>query len=201
MRRFSLVLLALLPVLAASACGRGGDDGGRFAGVELPDPVDKPHFVLTDTEGEPYDFAAETEGQVALLYFGYTSCPDICPIHLAQVADVLSRPGMPEDVTVVFVSVDPGRDTPAVIRDWLDKFDTDFVGLTGTEAELVAAQEAAHVPVADVQDDGAQADYLVGHAGQVLAYAPDGRGYTAYPFGTRQTQWAHDLPVLDAIRG
>ena len=193
------VLVPLSVVLLVAACSRDSGDDGRFAGVELPEPVPKPDFVLTDTEGQPYDFRAETEGRVSLLYFGYTNCPDICPIHLSQVAEVLDRPGMPGDVTVVFVSVDPARDTPERIRSWLDRFDASFVGLTGTEAELVEAQEQARVPLADVQGDSGEADYLVGHAGQVLAYAPDGMGYTAYPYGTRQTQWAHDLPELAEI--
>ncbi len=195
-------VLAVLACAALVACG-GADDGtgpggvgSEFAGVELPDPLPKPDFVLTDTGGRPFDFRAETEGEVALLYFGYTSCPDICPVHLAQVAEALDRPGMPDDVEVVFVSVDPARDTPPVIRAWLDRIDPSFVGLTGSPEELLAAQEAAGVAVADLGDPDGGGDYLVGHAGQMLAYAPDGRGYTAYPFGTRQSEWVHDIPLL-----
>ncbi|MEM9713643.1 MAG: SCO family protein, partial [Actinomycetota bacterium] len=158
-------------------------------------PTDRPDFVLTDTAGEPFDFRAETGGELTLMYFGYTECPDICPVHLAQLSEALERPGMPQ-ATVVFVSVDPARDTPDVIRDWLDNFDDDFVGLTGSVDDLIVAQEAAGVVPADIEGDPQEAGYLVGHAGQLLAYAPDDRGYVIYPFGTRQSELVNDLPVL-----
>lgn len=198
-----LVLTAVVVALAAAACSGGGDDGaGRLglAGVELSNPTDRPDFVLTDTDGRAYDFGRETAGELTLVYFGYTNCPDICPVHLAQLSEALDRPGMP-DATVVFVSVDPGRDDPATIRSWLDNFDDDFVGLTGSVEELVRAQEAAGVVPADIEGDEEEAGYLVGHAGQLLTYAPDDRGYVIYPFGTRQSELVADLPVLAELRG
>lgn len=164
----------------------------------MPEPTPKPEFTLTDTAGDPYDFAAETDGRTTFLYFGYTFCPDICPVHLAQLAEVLNAPGSPGNTTVVFVSVDPDRDTLEVIRSYLDQFDTSFVGLTGTAEELEAAQLAAGVTPAMKEGEGE--GYTVGHAGQVIAYAPNGLNYTQYPFGTRQSEFAHDLPVLSELR-
>jgi protein SCO1/2 len=197
-----LALTLVVVALAAAACS-GGDDagGGRLglAGVELSQPTERPEFVLTDTDGRQYDFVRETGGELTLVYFGYTNCPDICPVHLAQLAEALDRPGMP-DAIVVFISVDPGRDDPATIRAWLDNFDDDFVGLTGSVDELVIAQEAAGVVPADIEGDAEEAGYLVGHAGQLLAYAPDDRGYVIYPFGTRQSELVADLPVLAELR-
>lgn len=167
----------------------------RFSGVTLPAPRPKPDFVLTDTSGKPFQFRDATAGVVTLLYFGYTNCPDVCPVQLAQVAAVLrQRPELGDAVKVVFVSVDPERDSPVRIREWLDAFDRRFVGLTGTPAELEAAQRAAGVAPAVRSGAG------VNHAAQVIAYAPDGWAYTVYPFGTRQSQWAHDLPLLAAIQ-
>ncbi len=191
--RSTLAVLAVVLV----ACGGDGSDEGPLglAGVELSEPTERPEFVLTDTDGEPYVFHEETAGQLTLMYFGYTECPDICPVHLAQLSEALARPGMPS-ATVVFVSVDPARDTPEVIRSWLDGFDDDFVGLTGSVDDLVTAQEAAGVVPADIEGDPEEAGYLVGHAGQLLAYAPDDRGYVIYPFGTRQSELVNDLPVL-----
>lgn len=200
------VVLALS--LVTAACGSSGAapddeivDGtwGVLEGVELAAPTPAPEFTLTDTEGRPYDFAAEARGRVTLLYFGYTFCPDICPVHLAQLAEVLERPGAPPNVRVVFVTADPERDTPEVIRSYLDEFDPDFVGLYGTLDEVEAAQRAANVPVAVKEGDGP--DYTVGHAGQVLAFAPNGLGYSVYPFGTRQTTFSHDLPLLAELTG
>lgn len=187
-------------VLAASALFGACSDAtrpavGEFEGVVLEQPVAKPSFVLTDTEGTAYEFAEETAGRLTFLYFGYTYCPDICPVHLAQLAEIFDQlPDVRRNATVVFVTVDPGRDTPDRVRSYLDAFNAEFVGLTGSQEDLEAAQGAAGVPIA-VREGGGD-DYTMGHAGQVLVYAPDGLGYTMYPFGTRQSQWIHDLPLL-----
>lgn len=168
---------------------------GELQGVVVDPAQDKPSFRLTDTEGDVYDFSVETEGKLTLLYFGYLNCPDICPVHLAQIAEVFDRiPDVARDAEVVFVSVDPGRDTPEAMREFLDRFDERFVGLTGTREELAAAQNAAGVPPAVVAGDGD--DYTVDHAGWVIAYAPDGLNHSIYPFGIRQSQWENDLQVL-----
>ena len=116
-------------------------------------PLAKPDIVLTDTDGNPFDLRAETDGRLTLLYFGYTNCPDICPVHLAQIESVLKRPAMPSNVDVIFVTVDPARDDPASIRRFLDQFSTKFIGLTGTPDELRAAQLAFEVPVAVQEGD------------------------------------------------
>ena len=202
-RRVVAVLVALLAVAAAACTSPDGEseqaaDESVFAGRDMYDYTPKPEFTLTDTDGNPYDFAAETEGDVTYLYFGYTHCPDICPVHMSQLAEVLSAPDAPANATVVMVTVDPERDTPEVLRDFLDEFDTTFVGLTGTQEELAAAQEAAGVTVAVKEGDDPE-DYTMGHAGQVIAYAPNGLNYTQYPFGTRQSQYAHDLPILASL--
>lgn len=163
-------------------------------------PRSKPSFTLNDTSGRPYDFAAETEGKVALLYFGYINCPDICPVHLAQLAEVFDQiPSVAHDTEVVFVSVDPDRDTPEKIRTYLDNFDSRFVGLTGTLEEVEAVQTTAGVAIAQFVGEGE--NYTVNHAAMVIAFAPDGLNYTIYPFGTRQSQWKNDLPLLVQITG
>lgn len=177
-----------------AACG-GAASTEDLQGVVIDPPQPKPEFTLTDTSGNPYDFAAETEGKLALLYFGYLNCPDICPVHLAQIAETFDRiPNVARDAEVVFVSVDPERDSPGEIRAFLDNFDERFIGLTGTLAELEAAQTAAGVPVAVFVGDGDE--YTVNHAAQVIAFAPDGLNHSVYPFGIRQSQWNNDLQVL-----
>ena len=196
--RHSLTFIALTIAfsIAVSACaGSSVAASGELEGVALERPAEKASFVLHDTEGRRFDLIEETEGRLTLLYFGYTSCPDICPVHLAQLAEVFDQlPEVRRNATVVFVTVDPDRDDPAAIRSFLDAFSDEFIGLTGSQQELVAAQEAAGVPIA--VKEGSGNDYTMGHAGQVLVYAPDGLGYSVYPFGTRQSQWIHDLPIL-----
>lgn len=169
-----------------------------WAGTVLGTPQDKPDIVLTDTDGNPFDLQAETEGQTTILMFGYTSCPDICPINVATLAsalDGLDR-SLGQSLRFVFVTVDPARDTPEVLRAYLDKFDRRFVGLTGTPDELVAAQEAAGVPVAADDPRADDGSYTVGHASQMILYQPDGVARIVYPFGTRQSDWSRDLPRL-----
>ncbi len=193
-RRIHRHVLAV--ALLAASCAAPSPTG-RLQGVVVEDPTPKPSFVLTDTSGERYDFAAETEGKLALLFFGYTNCPDICPVQLSQIAEVLRQmPDVAAHTEVVFVGVDWRRDTPEVIRAYLDRFDSRFVGLTGTAEELERAQVAAGVPPAVVD-----ADTGVAHAGWVIAYAPDGMNHVIYPFGTRQSTLMNDLPVLVTMTG
>jgi protein SCO1/2 len=191
--------LALAPALLALACGeRPTLSRSGYAGVELDSPTPKPEFVLTDTRGAPFDFQARTAGYLTLLFFGYTHCPDVCPVHMANLAAVLGR--LPDEVgrrvRVVFVTTDPARDTPERLSAWLAKFDSDFIGLTGTAEQLERAQIAAGVAPAEKSDSADSAGYSVGHAAQVLAYTPDGLGRVVYPSGTRQLDWAHDIPLL-----
>lgn len=197
--RFKVVVSLIAVALVLSACG-GGSFTDDLQGVIIDPPQPKPSFVLTDTEGAGYDFATETEGKLTLLYFGYLNCPDICPVHLAQIAETFDQlPGVARDTEVVFVSVDPERDSPQEMRAFLDKFDSRFVGLTGTLEEVQAAQSAAGVPMAVFVGDGE--DYTVNHAAQVFAFAPDGLSHSVYPFGVRQSQWNNDLQILAEMGG
>lgn len=197
---FVLVALtvALLGAAVAFRVANPPDEevSAALNGTLLGEPQPRPEFTLTDTDGERFDFAEETAGELTLLFFGYTSCPDVCPLHLGNLAFALDRPGMPRP-TVVFVSVDPVRDTPEVIRTFLDRFDSRFVGLTGTPEQLRAAQAAAQVPEAITEEPESPGDdYLVGHASQVIAYTADDQAHVVYPFGVRQQDWIDDLPVL-----
>ncbi|HEX6105837.1 MAG TPA: SCO family protein [Gemmatimonadales bacterium] len=190
--------LLLAAVLLPACRGDAGElSPGGYAGVELTQPRPKPDFTLTTTDGRPFDFRRETDGYLTFLFFGYTNCPDVCPVHMANLAAALDR--LPRetarDVRVVFVTTDPARDTPARIREWLDAFDPGFIGLTGTPEELSDAQVAAGLLPA-MADTAAGAAYEVGHAAQVLAYTPDNLLRVQYPFGTRQSDWAHDIPLL-----
>ena len=194
-----LTTLAIIAGLTLAACA-AGIGGGELQGGVLDPPQPKPDFTLTDTSGDTYDFVADTEGKLTLLYFGYLNCPDICPVHLAQLAEVFDQiPGVARDTEVVFVTVDPERDSPEQIRAYLDNFDPRFVGLTGTLDEVEAAQEAAGLPVARFIGDGE--DYFVDHAGWVIAFGPDGKNHALYPSGTRQSEWLNDLPLLAELTG
>ena len=201
--RTAVVLLFALAALACSPQERAGsqDQDSEYRGRVLPQPLAKPDFTLTDTEGEPFDFREETRGELALLFIGYTNCPDVCPVHMANLAAVLKD--LPHEVSdqveVIFVTADPERDTPEVIRSWLDRFDRDFIGLRGTQEEVHAIEEALMLPPSVVAKDEATGEPIVGHASHVVAFTADGKAHVMYPFGTRQADWSHDLPRL--VRG
>jgi protein SCO1/2 len=102
-----------------------------------------------------------------------------------------------DQVKLVFVTTDPARDTPKVLRSWLDGFDKRFIGLTGTEAAIEAVQRATGVPPATkTVRPGAGVDYAVGHANFVLAYTKDDLAHLIYPGGVTRHDWTLDLPHL-----
>ncbi len=183
--------------LAFGACQR--EQPVEMKGSRLARPLAKPDVVLTDTAGKAFDFRKETEGKLTLLFFGFTNCPDICPVHLANVADVVDDLSFEQqsNTRVVFVTVDPQRDTPAHMRKWLDNFDARFIGLYGDDETVNRFQDELLLARAvTIPTEGG--GYTVGHASQMIAFSPDGLARYVYPFGTRQSDWAHDLPRLFA---
>jgi len=194
---------ALLLVAGALACHGKADaplSAHGFVGAELAAPVSKPDLEFTDSRGKAFHFDSATADKVTLVFFGYTSCPDICPVHLANLAAVLDK--MPDSVqthvAVVFVTTDPARDTPAVIDQWVHGFDPNFIGLTASDSVITRAQHEMQLDPAIKGAVDAKGGYPVGHAAAVIAFTRDGKGRVAYLPGTRQRDWAHDLPLLVA---
>lgn len=177
--------------------GTPAQTAASYRGALVTPPLAKPRFVLTDTSGTPFDFRERTQGTLTLLFFGYTSCPDQCPMHMATLGAALRK--LPREVarhvTMVFVTTDPARDTTMVLRRWLDHFDRNFIGLTGTEAAIEAAQRAAGVPPAQKSASGNGA-YGMAHANFVVAYTSDDQAHVVYPGGVSEDDWLHDLPAL-----
>lgn len=166
-----------------------------FQGAVLDLPVPKPDFTLTATDGSEYDFIAETsDAAVTMLYIGYTTCPDICPSHMAALAAALRsvEPEIAEQVEVVFVSVDTVNDTPAQVREYLDSFDESFVGLTGDVEEVNAVLTDMGLAPTAIDD---MADFPPAHPINVVAFTGD-EARIAYPFGIHGGAIAEDLPTL-----
>jgi protein SCO1/2 len=189
-------------VLLAVACSPAPDrplSPNGFVGAELATPLPMPDVPLVDSRGASYRMVEETSGKVALVFVGYTNCPDICPVHLANIAAVLKRlpVGVQRDVRVVFVTADPARDTLSRLHAWVKGFDREFTGATGEQWAIDSLQRAMGlVPAVLDTVSRSREDYLVGHAGQVVAFTRDGMARVYYPFGTRQRDWAADLPRL-----
>jgi protein SCO1/2 len=201
-----MVMLAFLP--RGYASGQPGQKsvaeppgkgtfGATYRGGLVSPPLPKARFTLTDTSATPFDFRQQTQGYVSLLFFGYTHCPDLCPLHMANIAFALKKmpTNVAEQIKVVFVTTDPRRDNPKVLRSWLDRFDKRFIGLTGSESAIEAAQQASAVPPAR-KAALTDRDYQVGHASFVLAYTKDNLAHVIYPGGITQNDWEHDLPLL-----
>src|SRR5579872_71683 len=184
---FLLTLVSLAPAQQVNA----------YRGALVTPPLPKPGFVLTDTSGASFDFRQKTDGYVTLLFFGYTNCPDECPMHMSNLGAALKKlpVSVADQVKLVFVTTDPARDTTAVLRRWLDLFDHRFIGLTGTEAAITAVEGAAGVPLAQ-RTGPANSNYGVAHANFVLAYTEDNFAHVIYPGGVSRDDWVHDLPLL-----
>jgi protein SCO1 len=201
-------LLLLLPVLLLVACEATSSTAGMSAGLAPGEdgwrgsPLDRgrtmPDVTLVDTDGDAYDLDAETAGTPTLLFFGYASCPDICPIHLGAIASSMSAAGVDHgDLDVVFVTVDPERDTPEAIDEWLRNFDPRFIGLSGDLGDIEQALVALDLPGPVVEGADPRGDgELIGHPAQVIGFDAEGQARRAWPFGTRRADWIADLPRL-----
>lgn len=198
-RKLFLSAACVLPLcLACKPASSGAFNPDGLAGPQINPPLPKPDFVMQTTDGKPYDFRKETQGFVALLFFGYTHCPDVCPVQMANVAAALGKlsPEINNAVKVVFVTTDPARDTPTVLRTWLDKFDPRFIGLTSDSATVVNVTQALRMPPPVREQEPGDASYSIGHAAFVIAFTRDNLAHVIYPFGIRQADWARDLQIL-----
>lgn len=203
--RLRRMLAAAGCAFALTACETRDSAIDALRGVKFAPARGKTDFTLYDTQGRPFDFAQQTRGSATLLYFGYTNCPDVCPMHLNNIAAALRRMS-PDDqarVRVVFVTTDPSRDTPERLRSWLDNFDKRFVGLRGPLDSVNAIANKYGMPGATMEmtqpGQGGPAQYGMGHAAQVLAFSADDSLRTEYPGGYSVDDWASDLPKLVRI--
>ncbi len=142
-------------------------------------PIGGP-FALQDPDGRRVALA-DLRGRSVLLYFGYTYCPDVCPITLAKLARLKQDLGDDADrVQVLMISVDPERDTPVALADYVSVFDPTFVGVTGAQAEIDQAGEPYGLYY-QKHEGTAATGYLIDHTARVFLIGPDGRALVAYP--------------------
>ena len=160
---------------AAAALGRvvaflePAGNGGLAAGLQLGGP-----FTLTDGAGQTVTDATY-RGKWTLVYFGYTYCPDVCPTELQTISAALDRLGKAGDAIVpLFVTIDPERDTPATMQQYVKLFDDRLVGLTGTPAQIAAIAREYRVYYAKVTPKG-ESTYLMDHSSFSYLMGPDGR--------------------------
>jgi len=140
----SALSVVLLVVAGAGAylLGTSLRPGPEPAGTALQEPVAVSGLTLVDQRGAAFDLAGDLEGDVALVFFGFTRCPDVCPLTMARLGKAYVDAGEPDDLSIVMVTVDPEYDTPAVMADYVGRFHPDFVGLTGSNSQVATAARA-----------------------------------------------------------
>lgn len=181
MRNISIPALAAL-LLGLSACG----EPASTASTDSPDSAAAPlmgadiggSFTLTNQDGETVS-DSDFSGQYRIMYFGYTYCPDVCPIDLQKLAKGFAafeqaNPGRAAKIQPIFVTIDPARDTPDVMKSYVNAFHPRLIGLTGSEADIDALREKFAVFAEKVESEGST-EYLVDHSRQAYLLDPDGK--------------------------
>lgn len=168
LRRFRLVLWVLVALAALAATALF-----VFKPPVRPIGLNGGSFSLQSTSGAPFT-EADLRGTPTLIFFGYTFCPDVCPTTLSEMTALRDDLGLaPGDLRIVFATVDPERDTVAVLKDYLAPFGSDIIGLSGTEAQVEDAKRAFGVFSKKGPDDGS-GTYLVDHTATTFLLDADG---------------------------
>ncbi len=150
-------------------------------------------FTLTDQNGKPFT-EKDLAGAPTLMFFGFTHCPDVCPTTLFEVSEVLRAAGDNADkVRVLFVSVDPARDTPAMLKDYLASFDGRIIGLAGTQEQTDAIASAYKVYARKIPTGDAPEDYTMDHTAIVYLLDKQGRFVNAFNLQRPPEEAARDL--------
>ena len=200
MKRAGLARLCSLPLcglLVSSGCTRERYSPSSYSGYVQRPAFAKAAVVWQRPDGTPFDMRRETAGRVTLLFFGYTHCPDICPMQLVNISAALQRldGDTASRVQVLFVTIDPKRDTGAVLSGWVHAINPSFIALRGDMASVNA--ELARFGLTPPAD-APQSDTVFSHASAVMAFSRDDSAHFAYPPSINAEAWAHDLRKLVA---
>ena len=179
MPRAPLLALPLLILLAACQAGGGTAEEPPLAGATIGGD-----FTLTDQQGKTRRWA-DFRGEYAVVYFGFTYCPDICPTDMQRTAQGLREfakgdPAAAAKVQHIFISVDPERDTPTVVGEFVSAFGKDIVGLTGTREEVDAASKAFKIFHSQGEKEPGGA-YMVNHSNVTYLFDPAGKPLATLP--------------------
>lgn len=200
MRARSLVAVTALLALLGTACGED-ETTPSLHGT----PVDPPFTVsatdLVDVDGQRYSLVSDTDKPLTLVFFGYTNCPEICGLVMSNLASAMKRldDSDREQVDVVFVSTDPARDTAPVLRDYLERFDPSFIGVTGDIEEVIEVGLSVAVGVGEkLPSGGYEVD---AHSTQVTAVNAQDQAPVYWSQQTSSAEFADDVhTLLEAAR-
>jgi protein SCO1/2 len=150
-------------------------------------------FSLVGTDGKTVT-DRDFRGRYMLVFFGFTHCPDICPAELQVIAEALDKLGdKATGVVPIFITLDPERDTPQAMAEYVKSFGPNFVGLTGSPEEIAAAASAYRVAYAKIENNESSRDYTIDHSALVYLMDREGRYLTHIPYGTNATEMAEKL--------
>lgn len=203
------IFAAVVLLATVAAVFFGGQMVARsqaFRGSLIEPSLAAADFSLTQTNGEDFNLG-DQRGRVVLVFFGYTHCPDVCPLTLAEYRQIYNQLGEQADnVDFVFVTVDPDRDTPEVIDEFVHAFNPAFIGLSGTDEELQVAWDAywvgRQVPFLEGSDEPehegeAHANgYEVSHSTRIYVIDKLGNLRLTFPFGMSAMDMSHDVSRL-----
>lgn len=185
-----LVPVLLAMVVVATGCGQPY----QFKGTQYPAGKKAADFELLTAQGQPFRLS-DQQGQIVLLFFGYTSCPDICPTTLSEATRVLEDLGS-SDVRFALITVDPERDTPDQLASYTANFHPAIVGLTGDPGALAAVQ-AEYGVVAERQDlEGSAIGYIINHTARLFLVDQQGNLRLSYAYGTPTADIESDVRQL-----
>lgn len=193
---FSLVVLLILSgVMAVTALSiLRGSGSSRLHGTYINPPMEAYDFELTASEGPVR--VSDYRGKIVILSFGYTSCPDVCPATMSNLARTVDQLGEEADeVQVIMVAVDPERDTPERVGRFASSFNARFVGLTGTPEQVARVAEEYGIFYQKAESTGAS-EYLVDHTATTMVLDREGKLRLLWPFGTTPADMASDLRFL-----
>jgi len=192
-RRWLLLLMLALGTLLLAGCHR--DDGVEWQLNNVSGHMPDLDFQLVDDHGKNVT-AQDYRGKVVLLYFGYTHCPDVCPLTLAQLHVVMQRLGpLADGARILFVSVDPARDTPEVMHAYVNAFDPRAVGLSGPAREIEALSKRYRSAFTR-EPDRADGQYEVSHSSAIYLFDGNGKARLLSTPSNTQDQMVHDLHLL-----
>lgn len=194
-RAFSAWLGAFALVGGLSACDRlsGDSTPGAFKGIDITGAPYARGFTLTDFNGQARSLA-DYRGKVVMLYFGFVQCPDVCPTALTRAAAVLQQMGaQASQVQLLFVTVDPERDTPALLRDYMAAFDPSFVALTGSAEQIKATADGFRVFYKKVPTGSS---YTMDHTALTYLFDREGRIRVALRHEQTADDYAADVKRL-----
>jgi protein SCO1/2 len=194
----SLIALVFVAGLLA-ACGTDADaETAEFSGTQLDHPYEVIDVGLTDTSGAPYSLLHDREKPLTLVFFGYTNCPDFCPLVMGNIASGLNRLDAADraQVDMVFVTTDPERDDEQQLRTYLDNYDSGFIGLTGDLDEITRLAAPLHIYVSEGEELPSGGRDLGGHTTWTLAIDDSDRAVALWRQTTSAPEYAADIHSL-----